>query len=66
MLDTLYSKKLKVKLEDGRETAVAYKTRVIDIIRSLEKPENINSIAAVRVNNEVRTLDHEIVCKIWQ
>ena len=61
MLDTLYSKKVKVKLADGRETAVAYKTRVEDIIKMLESKERLNNIIAVRVNNEVRTLDHEIV-----
>jgi len=61
MLNKLYSKKVKVKLEDGREVAVAYKTRVEDVMKMLETPEKINKIMAVRVNNEVRNIDHEIV-----
>lgn len=61
MLNKLYSKKVKVKLEDGREVAVAYKTRVEDIMKMLETPEKISKIMAVRVNNEVRNIDHEIV-----
>lgn len=61
MLDKLYSKKVKVKLEDGREIATAYKTRVEDVIKALENADKLNKIMAVRVNNEVRTIDHEIV-----
>lgn len=61
MLNKLYSKKVKVKLEDGRELAVAYKTRVEDIIKNLENADKIENIIAVRVNNEVRTIDYELV-----
>ena len=61
MLNKLYSKKLKVKVENGREVAVAYKTRVEDVIKMLETPERLAKIMAVRLNNEVRNLDHEIV-----
>jgi len=61
MLNKLYSKKIKVRLEDGREIAVAYKTRVEDVIKALENTDKLNKIIAVRVNNEVRTIDHELV-----
>ncbi len=61
MLNKLYSKKIKVKIEGKREVAVAYKTRVEDVIKTLEKPEKLDKIMAVRLNNEVRNLDHEIV-----
>ena len=39
MLDTLYSKKVKVRLPDGRQIAVAYKTRAEDVIKMLESEE---------------------------
>lgn len=61
MLNKLYSKKVKVKLDDGREVAVAYKTRAEDVIKMLESEEEQSKIMAVRINNEVRTIDHEIV-----
>ena len=61
MLDTLYSKKVKVRLPDGRQIAVAYKTRAEDVIKMLESEEKAKEIVAVRINNEVRTIDHEIV-----
>jgi len=49
MLNKLYSKKIKVRLEDGREIAVAYKTRVEDVIKALENTDKLNKIIAVRV-----------------
>lgn len=61
MLDTLYSRKIKVRLLDGRQIAVPYKTRAEDVIKMLESEENIKDIIAVRINNEVRTVEHEIV-----
>lgn len=61
MLDKLYSKKVKVKLSDGRQVAVAYKTRAEDVIKMVENEEIVKNIIAVRINNEVRTIDHEIV-----
>ncbi len=61
MLDSLYSKKIKVTLEDRKKIAVSYKTRVEDVIKMLEDEHKLNKIIAVRVNNEVRTIDHEIV-----
>ena len=61
MLDKLYSKKIKVRLQDGREIAVAYKTRAEDVIKMLETSDKLDNIMAVRINNEVRTIDHEIV-----
>lgn len=61
MLDTLYSKKVKVRLPDGRQIAVAYKTRAEDVIKMLENEKKVKDVMAVRINNEVRTIDHEIV-----
>ncbi|MDD4375734.1 MAG: hypothetical protein PHR25_03030, partial [Clostridia bacterium] len=61
MLDKLYAKKIKVTLEGSRELVVNYKTKVDEIIEQAEYPSKISEIMAVRVNNEVRTLDYEIV-----
>lgn len=61
MLDTLYSKKVKIKLSDGRQIAAPYKTRAEDVIKMLEDESKVKDVVAVRINNEVRTIDHEIV-----
>lgn len=61
MLDKLYSKKVKITLNDGRQIAVAYKTRAEDVIKMLENEDKVKKIIAVKINNEVRTIDHEIV-----
>lgn len=61
MLDTLYSKKVKINLSDGRQIATSYKTRAEDVIKMVENEDKIKKIIAVKINNEVRTIDHEIV-----
>lgn len=48
-----------ITFEDSRKLKVPYKTRVIDVIKSIEN--DLSDILAVKVNNEVRSYDYELV-----
>jgi len=48
-----------VTFEDERKITVAYKTKIVDAIKMVEN--NLDSIIAVKVNNEVKSFDYELV-----
>lgn len=52
-------KYINVTFEDSRQIKVPYKTKVIDVLKSIEA--NLKDILAVKVNNEVKSYDHELV-----
>ncbi len=52
-------KKIKLTLEDSRSIEVDYKTKVIDAIKLIEN--NLDDVLAVKINNEVKTFEYELV-----
>ncbi|MCX8074665.1 MAG: nucleoside kinase [Clostridia bacterium] len=48
-----------VTFEDSRKVKVPYKTKVIDVLKLVEN--DLSDILAVKINNEVRSYDYEIV-----
>ncbi|MDD2377078.1 MAG: nucleoside kinase [Clostridia bacterium] len=51
--------KITVTFENGKKISVAYKTKIVDAIKMVEN--NLDNIIAVKVNNEVKAFDYEIV-----
>jgi len=58
-MNNLNKGKINVKFENGKKASVPYKTKVVDAIKMVE--DNLENIIAVRVNNEVKAFDYEIV-----
>lgn len=51
--------KLKVTFEDSRQIEVEYKTKISDVLKMIET--DVSDILALRVNNEVKNYEYEIV-----
>lgn len=50
---------IKVKFEDERMVEVPYKTPAIDAVKLVEN--NVKDILALKINNEIRTYDYQLV-----
>lgn len=51
--------KISVTFEDGRKVVVPYKTKIVDAVKMVEN--NLDNIIALKVNNEVKSFDYELV-----
>ncbi|MDF2865982.1 MAG: hypothetical protein K0R72_800 [Clostridia bacterium] len=51
--------KISVTFEDGKKITVPYKTKVVEAIKMVEK--SLDNIIAIKVNNEVKSFDYELV-----
>lgn len=51
--------KINVTFEDGRKITVPYKTKIIDVVKMVEK--KLDNIIALRINNEIKSFDYELV-----
>lgn len=60
-MNKLENKKIKVTFDDDKEILVKCKTRVIDALNMVKSEEEINEMLAVKLDNEIKTLDSEII-----
>ncbi|MEG2645671.1 MAG: hypothetical protein RSA08_01410, partial [Clostridia bacterium] len=51
--------KIKIKFNNLKQVEVAYKTKAVDALKLVES--DISDILALRINNEVRNYDYELV-----
>lgn len=51
--------KITVTFEDGRKITVPYKTKIVEAVKMVEN--NLDNIIALKVNNEVKSFDYELV-----
>lgn len=58
-MNNLNKGKINVTFGNGKKVSVPYKTKVVDAIKMAE--DDFDNIIAVRVNNEVKAFDYEIV-----
>lgn len=59
MAITKEGKFITVTFDDTRKIKVPYKTKIIDVVKSIEN--NLKPILALKINNELRTYDYELV-----
>lgn len=52
---------IEVTFEDLRKIKVPYKTKVVDMLKLVETEKDLQKVLAVKINNEVRSYDYELV-----
>lgn len=63
-MSQIVNKRLKININGEESISVKYKTKVDDILKQILSGEDYARLLGVRVNNEVKTLDFEVVDNI--
>lgn len=60
-MNKLENKKIKVTFDDDEEIVVKCKTKIADVLNMVKTEEEINQMLAVKLDNEIKTFDSEII-----
>lgn len=58
-MNSINKGKISVTFEDGRKVTVPYKTKIVDAVKMVEN--SLDDIISLKVNNEVKSFDYELV-----